>query len=202
MNDQLHRAGSHLARLRQLLGSRNQSWDWASEGYTVCGDLTTDLGTAGMSQVQPVCQALRHLFRQVSLTGPESANDTVLAMSKLLQFIESQMKTGAAVPARTSSVPPASFAPSPSLSMAPRRGSWSNEETVRMVNETRLGELLLQAGRIDDETLGKALELQQVGAKRLGDVLVGMGKIRTEELDLVLEQQRELTLRLAGKWRG
>jgi hypothetical protein len=71
-----------------------------------------------------------------------------------------------------------------------------------MVNETRLGELLLQAGRIDDETLGKALELQQVGAKRLGDVLVGMGKIRTEELDLVLEQQRELTLRLAGKWRG
>jgi hypothetical protein len=29
-----------------------------------------------------------------------------------------------------------------------------------------------------------------------------MGKIRTEELDLVLEQQRELTLRLAGKWRG
>ena len=35
----------------------------------------------------------------------------------------------------------------------------------------RLGDLLISAGLISDEQLGKALELQKTSKKRLGDVL-------------------------------
>jgi len=70
-------------------------------------------------------------------------------------------------------------------------------EAWRMVNETRLGEILVREGRIDGKTLDQALVLQQVGCKRLGEVLVGMGKLEPEVLASALDSQRELTLRLA-----
>ena len=70
-------------------------------------------------------------------------------------------------------------------------------EAWRMVNETRLGEILVREGRIDGKTLDQALVLQQIGCKRLGDVLVGMGKLTLLELRAALDHQRELTLKLA-----
>ena len=53
----------------------------------------------------------------------------------------------------------------------------------------RLGDLLISAGLITDEQLGKALELQKTSKKRLGDVLTDSGIITEQQLIEALEMQ-------------
>jgi len=66
-----------------------------------------------------------------------------------------------------------------------------------LVDETRLGEILLQTGVIDEDGLTRALGLQQVCRRRLGDVLVTMGLIDELRLREALDLQRYATLRMA-----
>jgi type IV pilus assembly protein PilB len=65
----------------------------------------------------------------------------------------------------------------------------------------RLGELLVQAGVINEEQLKKALGAQKRTGKRLGEVLVQEGIVTQAQLGAVLENQlgiRQIDLRTAA----
>lgn len=63
-----------------------------------------------------------------------------------------------------------------------------------MRTNTRLGELLLEAGLINQESLDKALKLQVGGNRRLGYLLIKMGFISEEQLQSVLTNQLDLPI--------
>jgi type IV pilus assembly protein PilB len=53
----------------------------------------------------------------------------------------------------------------------------------------RLGELLIQIGKVTEEQLKEAIEAQSVRGKRLGEVLIDLGYIKGKEMNDVLEYQ-------------
>jgi len=53
----------------------------------------------------------------------------------------------------------------------------------------RLGDLLLQIGKITEEQLTEAIELQRTSKKRIGEILVDMGYLKGKEMNEVLEYQ-------------
>jgi len=63
-----------------------------------------------------------------------------------------------------------------------------------MTTRKRLGDLLLEAGLIKEEDLGKALKLQVGGNRRLGYLLIKMGFINEEQLQSVLSEQLDLPI--------
>ncbi len=63
-----------------------------------------------------------------------------------------------------------------------------------MTTKKRLGELLLEAELISQETLDKALKLQVGGNRRLGYLLIKMKFITEEELQSVLSGQLDLPI--------
>ncbi|MCP3920659.1 MAG: hypothetical protein GY711_34465 [bacterium] len=66
-----------------------------------------------------------------------------------------------------------------------------------LLNESRLGEILIRTGRIAAEDLDRALVVQRLQPGRLGTVLVSMGIIEEASLREALEDQRNVTLELA-----
>jgi len=65
----------------------------------------------------------------------------------------------------------------------------------QMVNESRLGELLIKMGCIETAQLDRALVLQKLSRKRLGDVLMAMEAVDLASLQAALKVQRQETLR-------
>ena len=62
-------------------------------------------------------------------------------------------------------------------------------EKTRPKKRKRLGEILIEAGLIDEKTLENALETQKVQNKKLGDVLVDMGAVKETHIADVLSKQ-------------
>lgn len=60
---------------------------------------------------------------------------------------------------------------------------------MKDLRKLKLGELLIQAGKIDEEKLSQALALQKKVGKKLGDVLVSEGFITEDDMIEVLEFQ-------------
>jgi hypothetical protein len=63
-----------------------------------------------------------------------------------------------------------------------------------MATKKRLGDLLLEAGVIEAETLDTALKLQVGGNRRLGYLLIKMGSITEKQLQSVLSEQLDLPI--------
>jgi outer membrane protein assembly factor BamB/tetratricopeptide (TPR) repeat protein len=55
----------------------------------------------------------------------------------------------------------------------------------------RIGELLMRAGRIDQEQLEAALELQKESRQRLGDALIALGHVTSADVDQVVRGKFE-----------
>ena len=72
-----------------------------------------------------------------------------------------------------------------------------NGDSLKLINDSRLGVMLIRLGMIDADQLDQGLMLQGVGCKRLGEVLLGMGAIDDANLETALAEQRAVTLRLA-----
>jgi len=53
----------------------------------------------------------------------------------------------------------------------------------------RLGDLLLQIGKITEEQLAEAIEIQKTSKKRIGEILIDSGYIKGKEMNEVLEYQ-------------
>ncbi|MDO9565247.1 MAG: ATPase, T2SS/T4P/T4SS family [Candidatus Desulfaltia sp.] len=64
----------------------------------------------------------------------------------------------------------------------------------RSTKRKRLGECLVDAGLIDQETLDKALELQKIQKKRLGQILIDMGMADYLEIAKALSEQFNIPL--------
>ena len=62
------------------------------------------------------------------------------------------------------------------------------------VEKFRLGRILVERGRINDEDLREALATQRVSGRPLGEELVAQGKITGEDLGMALELQRQLVI--------
>lgn len=74
----------------------------------------------------------------------------------------------------------------------------TQEMSADLINETRLGHILVKMGVIDFDVLDRALGMQRLNGKKLGEVLVAMEAIGIHTLNTALDRQREETLRLAG----
>lgn len=74
----------------------------------------------------------------------------------------------------------------------------TQEMSADLINETRLGHILVKMGVIDFDVLDRALGMQRLNGKKLGEVLVAMEAIGIHMLNNALDRQREETLRLAG----
>jgi tetratricopeptide (TPR) repeat protein len=69
-------------------------------------------------------------------------------------------------------------------------------------NPHRLGDLLLRAGKIGEEDLSRAQEMQQHGdPRRLGEILAGIGAITERELERQVRQQVEEVVFEMMSWR-
>jgi hypothetical protein len=217
---------SHRA-LVDLLERRSRGDQWLFEARGAAHQLAFEVAKEGFAALESVCLAIRDLFGHLLRNGVQEGDEVLPAVGRLLRFVgesldgrvasEAQPKRGdlqiapagkrvllsntsSALPPLPTPEPPAgdlrlhSAATAASTNDAPSLGG---AEAWRLVNETRLGEILVRDGRIDGKTLDQALVLQQVGCKRLGEVLVGMGKLEPEVLAAALDNQRELTLKLA-----
>ena len=71
--------------------------------------------------------------------------------------------------------------------------------SYQMVNESRLGELLIKMGRIQPAQLDRALVLQKLSRKKLGEVLMAMEAVDLRALQAALEVQRQETLRFTDE---
>lgn len=69
----------------------------------------------------------------------------------------------------------------------------------QMVNESRLGELLIKMGKLEPAQLDRALVIQKLSRKRLGDVLMAMDAVDMRALQAALEVQRQETLRFTDE---
>ncbi len=216
-------ASSSLAVLVDLLARRSRGDQWLFEARGAAHQLASEVSKEGHPRLEPVCFAIRDLFGHLLRHGLQEGDEILPAVERLLQVVDGTLngtppiQTGTrraslqlGSPARTGRLsPPSNSEPlHPGMSSLRLRTSLTatavheatrieGPEAWRMVNETRLGEILVREGRIDGKTLDQALVLQQVGCKRLGEVLVGMGKLAPEVLSEALDHQRELTLRLA-----
>jgi hypothetical protein len=74
----------------------------------------------------------------------------------------------------------------------------TQEMSADLINETRLGHILVKMGVINFDVLDRALGMQRLNGKKLGEVLVAMEAIGIHTLNNALDRQREETLRLAG----
>jgi len=63
-----------------------------------------------------------------------------------------------------------------------------------MADKQRLGELLLEAGIVDQKKLDEALALQADGRRRLGYLLLRMGSLNEEDLQKILAHQLDIPL--------
>ena len=58
----------------------------------------------------------------------------------------------------------------------------------------KIGECLVQAGLIDENTLAKALEIQKVQEKKLGNILIDMGLADDETIAKALAEQLQIPM--------
>jgi len=216
-------ASNRLAVLVDLLERRSRGDQWLFEARGAAHQLASEVAKEGNPRLEPVCFAIRDLFGHLLRHGLQEGDEVLPAVGLLVQFVGDTLNGGVASNSgarrgtlqlgsqgRSSGLPPAPNAEPlhPGMSSLRLRASLTatglheatridGPEAWRMVNETRLGEILVREGRIDGKTLDQALVLQQVGCKRLGEVLVGMGKLAPDVLSEALDHQRELTLKLA-----
>lgn len=60
----------------------------------------------------------------------------------------------------------------------------------------KLGEMLMQSGKLSLQDLGVALDIQNFEEMRLGDILINMKVISQEELEKTLSLQKQIDERL------
>jgi hypothetical protein len=60
----------------------------------------------------------------------------------------------------------------------------------------KLGEILMQSGKLNLHDLGIALDIQKFEKMRLGDILLNMKSISKQEIDSALLLQKKIDLRL------
>ncbi|MDD3436253.1 MAG: hypothetical protein PHC64_03765 [Candidatus Gastranaerophilales bacterium] len=56
----------------------------------------------------------------------------------------------------------------------------------------KIGEILMQCGKLTLQDLGVALDIQNFENLKLGDILLNMKVINNEELELALDLQRQI----------
>jgi len=59
--------------------------------------------------------------------------------------------------------------------------------------DLKLGEILLNAGKINETQLNTAIKDQSISKKPLGEILMSMGLITDEELKIILVDQKDMT---------
>lgn len=73
-----------------------------------------------------------------------------------------------------------------------------SDSDPKQVKRKKLGEILLEAGLIQEKDLSRALEIQKIKKKRIGQVLIQMGAIDDEKIAKALASQLKLPyIRLA-----
>jgi len=62
-------------------------------------------------------------------------------------------------------------------------------ERNSMKKKKRIGEFLVEAGKVTQEQVNEALEIQKQTKEKLGEILVGQGIISQEEINEAVERQ-------------
>lgn len=204
----------HLSALQTVLadshvGKRGQLFDSRERLRAV----TDAVSTGPAADVAPICVLAQRVLDQVLRQGALDEVQSLDLLRELLAYVDGAVQASESAAAPEHSVPRIvhdrqetarmareSAARGYTGAMAPGRAG-ADQGHVQLnsdlVDETRVGEILLQMGVIDADSLTRALSLQQVCRRRLGDVLVTMGVIDELGLREALERQRYATLRMA-----
>ena len=75
-------------------------------------------------------------------------------------------------------------------------------EDSQMAARSHLGKILINRGKLTEEDLQSALEIQQSTAQKLGYVLIGQGLVDREDLREALAFQMSETIYKVFRWRG
>jgi type II secretory ATPase GspE/PulE/Tfp pilus assembly ATPase PilB-like protein/CheY-like chemotaxis protein len=67
------------------------------------------------------------------------------------------------------------------------------DETAPLGRREKLGEILVRRGKISEEQLAEALEVQRLTHEKLGTVLIGRGWVREEDISAAYSRQVEMT---------
>lgn len=173
------------------------------------------IGESAFASLQPLLELALEILGQVIRHDGLAREDSLCAVEGVLEFVDASLKRAAADrPQALDMAGPQSEVAGPGSDLVRtgfRRplqvdGSRSArvpppQATIRLdsdaVDETRLGEILLQMKLVVPADLTRALGLQQITRRRLGDILLAMGVVDEFRLRDALERQRYATLRMA-----
>ena len=201
MHEEILRIRDKMAALQEAMdqfsaGNRDQLFD----SRDLLREVADRVAGSAWKHATPLCEAVQKLLGNVLRHGGLTEQDSIELAGELLSFVNNlldqpapalvqpKLTHGSAALANTTYGQHAAFE---------TRGE-AVKVNLGMVDETRIGEILVRLGRISDAQLNQALALQQVCRKRLGEVLVSMGVIDDQGLEMALEEQRQITLRMAN----
>lgn len=202
MHDEILRIRERVENLTGAIdqfsaGSREQLF----ESRDMLRELTDEVGQSPWSHVAPICEAVKKLLGNTLRHGGLTELDAAELARDLLEHVGRLLDLPA--PGISSSQPRIVHGPG-AASQTTRSGAEFTPKgepikvSLGMVDESRLGEILVRRGRIDSSQLNQALALQQLCRKRLGEVLISMEAIDESMLELALEEQRRLTVQMAN----
>jgi len=148
------------------------------------------------ADLEPLCRATNELLGKIIRYGAIEEREAINLSTDLVRFIEAFLHRPAPPVPQYTAPPVQTPLPESSYELPEADAS---ADSFQLINESRLGEILVKMGRIDGDQLDRALVLQKVTHKKLGEVLVTMEAISLETLDQALDVQRQATLRIMGE---
>lgn len=186
------------------------------ESRDVLRELGDWVAGSDFSSLQPLFELALEVLGQVIRHDSLGREESLITVEKLLEFTDTALKQASSDRPQAlgmTGARPEVAGPAKDLSGTGFRRTIRAEEPVPAsyalpeqreirldadaVDETRLGEILLQMKLVRPADLTRALSLQQVTRRRLGDILLAMGILDELRLRDALERQRYATLRMA-----
>lgn len=200
MHDEILRIRERIADLQAAMdqfsaGNRDQLFDSRDS----LREVTDRVSRSAWRYATPVCESVQKLLGNVLRHGSLGEDEAIALASDLMDFVGELLSKPA----------PSVGAPHIVRGSTPVQGAVQGQNkyepkgdsikvSLGMVDESRLGKILLRMGKVNSEQLTQALALQQVCRKRLGEVLTSMGILQDHDLQEALEEQRQVTLRMAN----
>jgi hypothetical protein len=153
-------------------------------------ELTKIVARGRWEALVPVCEAADELLNKIIRYGSVEQKEAIPIARGLASAIASMLQLQPPM-ARTEDTAP--YSP-PGCGGEETEHIEVTASALQIINESRLGEILIRMGLLDGDQLDRALVLQKVTKKKLGEVLVAMEAISLASLDKALDLQRQATM--------
>ena len=165
-------------------------------------DFTESVATSRWTHATPICELIQELLGYLLRYGNIGEEQGILFAGKLIEYVDETLKrppVGTIVRDSSEDEPAVDYAAAEIEELDVVHDENGEPPSLdSLINESRLGNILLARDQITPDQLDQALGLQQINRGRLGDILVQMGAIDEPTLHHALVEQRRATLRLTS----